>query len=118
MASMGPGGRKRATWYLPDQTHELAALVVRLIRKITNALRHLGRARIVDRIRQTANLLGRALATNRLPHSVPPQTPEEKSKVEISSKPTRLQEELQRIVDRAQAKQAARRPPTDGGEGM
>lgn len=104
-ASAGPGGARRSWWYLPDETHELAALVVRLVRRVLKALRYLGRRRVIERARATAAYIGRALAVSRLPHSVPPQTPEEKPKVETCSKPTRIQEEIQRIIERAQAKQ-------------
>jgi hypothetical protein len=110
-ASVGPGGGRRSWWYLPDVAHEAAALVVRLVRRVMKALRYLGRRRLVEKVRASIAHLGRALTVGRVPHTVPPQTPEEKLKVENSSKPTRIQEELQAVIERARAKQPPERRP-------
>lgn len=103
-ASRGPGGARRAWWYLPDEARELAALVVRIVRRTLKALRYLGRARVVASARATAAYLGRALALSRLPHSVPPQTPEEKQEVKTSSKPEALKHPMLRQLREIEAR--------------
>ncbi len=117
-AAIGPGGRKRQAWYLPDVAHELAALVVRLVRRVMKVLQYLGRRRITERVRASVAYLGAALRASRVPHSVPPQTPEEKPKEENSSKPAALKEPLADVIRRLREKYGEQPGGQGGGEAV
>lgn len=110
-AAIGPGGGKRQAYYLPDAALQLASLMVRITRRVMKALRVQGRRRVVEHMQATLAWVRKSIARPALPHSVPPQTPEENLKVRDSSKPTSLGMELEKYIAKVRAMQPAEYMP-------